>query len=50
MLPLFNEVTQKLILLPFENILFWAGIIVITIVTGLIAGSYPALYLSSLAP
>ena len=49
-LPLFNQVTQKQIQLPFENLLFWGSIIAITILTGLIAGSYPALYLSSFSP
>lgn len=49
-LPLFNQVTQKQIALPFESISFWLGIIAITILTGIISGSYPALYLSSFSP
>ncbi len=49
-LPLFNQVTQKQIVLPFESISFWLGIIVITILTGIVSGSYPALYLSSFSP
>lgn len=50
LLPLFNEVTQRQIQLPFNQISFWLNILIITIVTGLISGSYPALYLSSFNP
>lgn len=50
LLPLFNSITDKEILFPFYNFNFWAIIICLTIVTGLVAGSYPALFLSSLHP
>jgi ABC-type antimicrobial peptide transport system permease subunit len=50
LLPLFNQITQKQIQLPFNQISFWLNIVIITIVTGLISGSYPALYLSSFNP
>ena len=50
LLPLFNQVTQKQIALPFESISFWLSIIALTILTGIISGSYPALYLSSFNP
>jgi len=46
-LPWFNGVAGKTISIPFENAWFWltgAGFIMIT---GLLAGCYPALYLSS---
>jgi hypothetical protein len=49
-LPLFNHVTQKQMGLPFGSIGFWLKLTIITIVTGVIAGSYPALFLSSFAP
>lgn len=49
-LPAFNEVADKKILIPWTNLVFWACGILFTIVTGLIAGSYPALYLSSFKP
>ncbi|MFT4154175.1 FtsX-like permease family protein [Parafilimonas sp.] len=49
-LPVFNQVTQKQILLPFQQPFFWLCLITITVFTGLIAGSYPALYLSSFSP
>ena len=50
MLPMFNELTGKHILLPFTNTFFWLGVIVLTILTGFVAGSYPALLLSSFKP
>ncbi|MBS1501273.1 MAG: ABC transporter permease [Bacteroidetes bacterium] len=50
LLPVFNEVTQKQFGLPFNQWPFWAVLIAITLVTGLISGSYPALFLSSLNP
>ncbi|MBS1916717.1 MAG: ABC transporter permease [Bacteroidetes bacterium] len=50
LLPIFDQVTQKQIQLPFQNISFWLEIAAILTITGLIAGSYPALYLSSFNP
>lgn len=50
LLPLFNEVTQKQMHLPFNKVSFWLNILIITILTGLISGSYPAFYLSSFNP
>jgi putative ABC transport system permease protein len=50
LLPVFNQVTQKQIELPFYQSLFWVKLIAITLVTGLISGSYPALFLSSFNP
>jgi len=50
LLPVFNQVTQKQIELPFNQFYFWLKLAGITLVTGLIAGSYPALFLSSLNP
>lgn len=50
-LPSFNQLTEKTISLNTENAIFVAlSLILITLVTGLIAGSYPAFYLSSLKP
>jgi len=49
-LPLFNQVTQKQMALPFGSIDFWLKLVIITLVTGVIAGSYPALFLSSFNP
>jgi ABC-type antimicrobial peptide transport system permease subunit len=49
-LPLFNSVSGKQINLPLSNIYFWLTGIGFSILTGLIAGVYPALYLSSFRP
>lgn len=49
-LPLFNQVTQKQIELPFQDIKFWAELLIITFITGIVSGSYPALFLSSFNP
>jgi putative ABC transport system permease protein len=49
-LPLFNTITNKQIELPFNQTSFWLRLGVITIITGFISGSYPALFLSSFKP
>jgi putative ABC transport system permease protein len=49
-LPYFNKLTDKDMSLFVSNPLFWIFIIAFTLLTGLIAGSYPALYLSSFNP
>ncbi len=49
-LPFFNEVTDKSIRLDFTNSIFVFGLFTITLFTGLIAGSYPAVFLSSFKP
>ncbi len=50
LLPLFNEVTTKSIQLDFSNPVFVAGILGITLICGLLAGSYPAFILSRFNP
>lgn len=50
-LPFFNEMVQKNFTLSSQNILFTgAALLTLAIVTGLIAGTYPALVLSSFDP
>ncbi len=49
-LPAFNEVADKKIRLLWDNPWFWLASIGFTLFTGLLAGSYPALYLSSFNP
>ena len=49
-LPSFKSLTEKDVSLQLANPLFWAIMIDFTIPTGLLAGSYPALYLSSFNP
>jgi putative ABC transport system permease protein len=49
-LPFFNEIAGKTVSIPWSNPLFWLSGIGFSLVTGLISGSYPALYLSSFQP
>jgi putative ABC transport system permease protein len=49
-LPFFNDVSGKKITVPYLNIYFWMLTITFVVVSGFIAGSYPALYLSSFKP
>jgi len=46
----FNELADKDIVLPFGNPVFWVVAISFIIITGFIAGIYPAFYLSSFQP
>lgn len=50
LLPIFNQVTQKHIVMPYTSTGFWLQLFVLTLVTGLVSGSYPALFLSSFNP
>lgn len=50
LLPLFNEITGKQILLPFSAFSFWGMLVLLVLAVGLVAGSYPAFFLSSLRP
>ncbi|PUZ26851.1 FtsX-like permease family protein [Chitinophaga costaii] len=49
-LPVFNTVTVKQIVLPISSMPFWLAITLLMCVMGLVAGSYPALFLSTLRP
>ncbi|HEX6226965.1 MAG TPA: ABC transporter permease [Chryseolinea sp.] len=46
-LPWFNGISDKEISFPWSSSLFWISCIGFVLVTGIVAGSYPALYLSS---
>ncbi|MEV4884637.1 ABC transporter permease [Chitinophaga ginsengisegetis] len=46
----FNDVADKKVSIPFGSPVFWLVGLAVTLFTGLIAGSYPALYLSSFEP
>lgn len=46
-MPLFNQLTSKQISIPFNDFSFWIMLGILTITTGFVAGSYPALFLSS---
>jgi putative ABC transport system permease protein len=50
LLPAFNQFTGKEIALPLGQIGFWISLLSLILLTGLVSGSYPALYLSSLKP
>ena len=50
LLPSFNELTDKQLSLPLNRVEGWATLLVLLLVTGCLAGSYPALFLSSLSP
>jgi ABC-type antimicrobial peptide transport system permease subunit len=49
-LPAFNTLTGKQLSLPFAQPGFWGALIGLLTITGVVAGSYPALFLSSLNP
>ena len=49
-LPWFNDLSAKEMKLPWNNFYFWLLSIGFIFFTGLVAGSYPALYLSSFKP
>jgi putative ABC transport system permease protein len=49
-IPWFNDVSGKQISILWDKPLFWVAGIGVTIFTGIIAGSYPAFYLSSFKP
>jgi putative ABC transport system permease protein len=49
-LPAFNSLMQKQLSLRLENPVHIIGLLTITIICGLIAGSYPSIYLSSFNP
>ncbi|WP_377025515.1 ABC transporter permease [Mucilaginibacter angelicae] len=49
-LPSFNALTGSLIHIPYGSVSFWGFMIAFVLVTGLIAGSKPAFYLSSFSP
>ena len=50
LLPLFSEIAGKKMSVPFDRPLFWVTGLCFVFVTGILAGSYPALYLSSFRP
>ncbi|MDB5148628.1 MAG: FtsX-like permease family protein, partial [Mucilaginibacter sp.] len=46
----FNEVINKQLTIPYNNAWAWVAAIMVTLLTGVLAGSYPALFLSSFKP
>jgi putative ABC transport system permease protein len=50
LLPSFSTLVDRKLALDYSNTTFWLGALVFVLGTGLLAGSYPALYLSSFKP
>ncbi len=50
LLPSFNNLLQMQLRISYANLWSWLSIIIVIVLTGLIAGSYPAFYLSSFTP
>lgn len=50
LLPAFNQLSGKQLALPVSQPVFWGTLLGLTVLTGFVAGSYPALFLSSLNP
>ncbi len=48
--PFYNELTQKKLVLDFASPQFWLISVSVILLTGIISGSYPAIYLSSFNP
>jgi ABC-type antimicrobial peptide transport system permease subunit len=49
-LPAFGRLTDKKLFLDYGNLNFWVGGLGFILITGIIAGSYPAFFLSSFNP
>jgi len=49
-LPSFNLLVNKNLFIDFRNVNFWMSAVGFVLLTGLLAGSYPAFYLSSFQP
>jgi len=49
-LPFFSTLTDKVLTLGFSNVYFWLAFAGFVLLTGVLAGSYPALFLSSFRP
>ena len=49
-LPAFNHLTGKEIRFPYDSSSFWLSLVGLTLLTGMVSGSYPALFLSSFQP
>jgi ABC-type lipoprotein release transport system permease subunit len=50
LLPAFNSLIGKQLTIPFGKPVFWMALTGLLLLTGFVAGSYPALFLSSLKP
>jgi ABC-type antimicrobial peptide transport system permease subunit len=48
--PAFNTLIGKSLEVPYGNIYFWLSVLLFILFTGIVAGSYPAFFLSSFKP
>ncbi|WP_299767236.1 ABC transporter permease [uncultured Dokdonia sp.] len=46
----FNNLASKAIIFPWSNVMFWLASLLFILITSVLSGSYPALYLSSFNP
>jgi len=49
-LPAFNQLVQKQLFIDYENPYFWIAGITFILITGVLAGSYPAFFLAAFKP
>ncbi|MEJ5995778.1 FtsX-like permease family protein [Pedobacter sp. Du54] len=49
-LPYFNNLLNITLTIDYSNVNFWFALLILMLFTGFVAGSYPALYLSSFEP
>jgi putative ABC transport system permease protein len=49
-LPAFNQLVRKELFLDYSNLYFWLGVTAFILFTGILAGSYPAFFLSAFQP
>jgi putative ABC transport system permease protein len=49
-LPFYNTLVSKSLSIPYTSIQFWIFSLGLIVITGVVAGSYPALYLSAFKP
>lgn len=49
-LPLYNQLVAKKLVIDYTSVQFWGPGLGLTLLTGVLAGSYPAFYLSSFNP
>jgi len=50
LMPWFNDLMSLQLSLPYDSKWAWVAVLAVTVFTGLVAGSYPALFLSSFNP
>jgi hypothetical protein len=50
LLPIFNELSGKHLVFSFQSVQFWVLLLSVILITSVVAGSYPALFMSSFKP